>query len=126
MIDYASAKVLHLSLLSLSVALFYLRSLSRILPLKTAEDRRIYILSHSIDTALLLSGLFLLYLTQWNPFAHIWLTEKLCWLVSYIGVGFVLSKQTARYRQYSLLALATGCLLMIIYLARTKTPVLFN
>lgn len=125
MLDYASAKVVHVSLLSLSVGLFYLRALSRIFSLKTVGNKRIYLLSHSIDTGLLLSGLYLIYLTQWDPFTHLWLAEKLSCLLLYIGLGFVLAKQTHIYRQYTLLALATGCLGLIVYLARTKTPVFF-
>ena len=122
MVDYASAKLLHISLLSLSVVLFYLRAFSRILSLQIAGNKRIYFLSHSIDTGLLLSGLYLIYLTHWDPFSHPWLTEKLSWVLIYIGVGFLLAKQTQSIWQYILLAVSTGILGMIVFLAQTKSP----
>ena len=85
-------------------------------------------LPHWVDSILLGTALFMVYLLGVNPFTTIWIAEKLIGLVSYILLGMI-ALRWGKSRQIRLAAAvaAVSVFLYIVYVAHTKDPLLiFN
>lgn len=123
--EYIALKHTHMLLAVLSVVLFYTRAFARIKQLQLAENKILFIGSHSIDTLLLISAVALAVTLGMSPHNQPWLLEKIVLVVAYIVVGVFMARQKHIKGQISLLLLATTVIFAIFYLARFKTPFLF-
>jgi uncharacterized membrane protein SirB2 len=124
---FSIAKNIHLITIVLSISGFMLRSYF----LLTGSSARWFTelpkkLPHYIDSLLLTSALVMIWQWQINPFYTAWLAEKLFFLCGYIFLGMV-ALHWAKSKTAKLLAtsLATVCFFYIIYVAATKTTLIF-
>jgi len=120
---YPEIKLVHMSAVLASGALFLLRGLGVQLGWSAAMAAPVRYLSYSIDTVLLTAALMLVTVLHQYPFVHSWLTVKVLLVICYIGLGsFALKRgRTPRIR----LACWISALLvygMIISIARTHDP----
>ncbi|MCF2860371.1 SirB2 family protein [Pseudoalteromonas sp. SMS1] len=118
--DYIALKHTHMAFAVLSVALFYTRSISRLVSGKIASKKAVFIASHGTDTVLLVSAVYLAVMAGLTPSSQPWLMEKIVLVVGYIGLGFVIAKSTQKAKQVGALLGATVIIAAIGYLAGTK------
>ncbi|TQF72038.1 SirB2 family protein [Pseudoalteromonas luteoviolacea] len=118
--DYIALKHTHMAFALLSVALFYTRSISRLVTGKIAGKKAVFIASHGTDTLLLISAVYLAVMAGLTPSSQPWLMEKIILVLSYIGLGFVIAKSTQKSKQIVALFGATIIIAAIGYLAGTK------
>ncbi len=123
--DYMVLKHSHMMFAVLSIILFYTRAFLRIKQMPLAKNKVLFISSHSVDTLLLASAIYLAVMLGMSPHNQPWLGEKILLVVAYIITGVLMTKQTVLKGQLALLALASAILVCIFYLARFKTPFLF-
>lgn len=123
--EYTALKHTHMFLALISVVLFYTRAFARIKQLQLAKNKLVFIVSHSVDTLLLVSAVALAMTLGMSPHNQPWLLEKIILVVAYIAVGIFMARQKHIKGQLSLLLLATTVIFAIFYLARFKTPFLF-
>ena len=123
--EYTALKHTHMFLALISVVLFYTRAFARIKQLQFAKNKLVFIVSHSVDTLLLVSAVALAMTLGMSPHNQPWLLEKIILVVAYIAVGIFMARQKHIKGQLSLLLLATTVIFAIFYLARFKTPFLF-
>jgi uncharacterized membrane protein SirB2 len=111
---------------SVSVLLLCFRFVLMLKDSPLRQQKWLKILPHTIDTLLLLSGLYLIHLTRFIPFtpAAPWLTEKLICVVVYIALGFVALKygKNKTVRSFAFVG-ALGWIAMAGYLAMVKLPI---
>lgn len=118
---YVPVKYVHIATAVITLSLMLLRLGLDLIRRPDWRGTLLSRLPHINDSLLLLSALFLLGITGWNPFLHAWLGIKLLLVVSYIVSGwFALRVQLAtRHR-----VIAAGFVLLhisaIIWLATTK------
>ena len=124
MIDHATLKIIHISCVILSISGFVTRGSLMLADSDLLQQRVTRILPHFIDTALLVSGIWLAYKIQQYPGDTPWLTAKLVALLIYIVLGsFALRGRSRKIRIVALM----GSLLTLAYLvsvALTRTPLL--
>jgi uncharacterized membrane protein SirB2 len=122
MFDYQGVKAAHQLMVALSVTGFSLRGLLmwRGSPLLMRRWMRTW--PHFIDTALLLSGVWLAWTLRLNPLDHAWLATKLVLLLLYIALGFI-ALRLGHTRRIRLLALvgALVCFGYMVAVAMTKS-----
>ena len=123
MFDYPGIKTIHQLTVALSITGFSLRGLLMLWKQPLLMQRWMRTWPHFVDTALLISGVWLALTLDLVPFEHAWLATKLVLLVLYIGLGFV-ALRLGRTRQIRLLALvgALLCFGYMIAVAATKSP----
>lgn len=118
---YLPIKHSHLMFVVLSLVLFNLQfwlkvknpNVKLVLPLR--------IVPHINNTLLLLTGILLIVMASWSPFANAWLGVKLLVVVAYIGLGVVAQKSQPRSRKsWVFYALAMLAFLVAFCLARYK------
>ncbi|MCC4801012.1 invasion protein [Enterovibrio norvegicus] len=126
---YVALKHIHLFTIALSVTLFIIRFVWRMMDSKMLEKKWVKVVPHVIDTALLLTGISLVVITGFTPFTPgaVWMTEKLTCVFAYIALGFV----ALNYSQGTLFRLfaffgALGWVYAAANLAITKTPQLLG
>ena len=90
---YSLLKHLHLTTITLSLALFILRGAWMMATSPMLQARWVRIVPHIIDTLLLASGIGLAVLIQQYPLVHGWLTAKFFALILYIVLGTVALKR---------------------------------
>lgn len=123
--DYGSVKTLHVSAVSVTIALFALRVGWMAASPQRLQRRWVKVVPHVIDTVLLLSGVWL----AWQIGAagvRGWLPAKLAGLVAYIVLGAIALRRgrTRRVR----IAAALAALLTFAYIvsvAVAKSPLGF-
>jgi uncharacterized membrane protein SirB2 len=122
-LTYSSVRLLHISCVLLSGALFISRGTSILRGARWPLARGMRYLSYAVDTVLLSAGIVLAIRSAQYPFAAPWLTAKVVLLVPYILLGsFALKRaRTARTRATCLLA-AIAVLALIISIAMTRSP----
>ncbi|KZN47123.1 SirB2 family protein [Pseudoalteromonas luteoviolacea] len=118
--DYIALKHTHMAFAILSVALFYTRSISRLVSGKLAGKKAVFIVSHGTDTLLLISAIYLAVMAGLTPTSQPWLLEKIILVFGYIGLGLVIAKSTHKSKQIGALIGATAIIAAIGYLAGTK------
>jgi len=91
--DYATLKILHLSTIAISLALFVLRGLWMIAESPHLRARWARIVPHVNDTVLLVSGISLAYTLGLSPLEHGWLAAKIVALLAYIVLGTIALKR---------------------------------
>ncbi|WP_440053871.1 SirB2 family protein [Pseudoalteromonas sp. T1lg65] len=122
--DYMALKHTHMLFVVLSIVLFYTRALSRLASGKLAANKGVFIASHSVDTLLLVSAIWLAVVAGLNPTAQPWLMEKILLVIVYIGLGFVIAKSAAKMAKVAALLAATATLMAISYLVQNKVAFL--
>ena len=107
--DYASLKIVHVSCVAASFALFVMRGLWMMRESTHLRQRWVKIVPHLVDTLLLASAVALAVMSHQYPLANGWLTAKVAGLVTYIGLGTVALKRgkTRRVRVTAWLAAQT-------------------
>jgi len=88
-IDYATLKLMHVSCVAASYALFVLRGAWMLMESPRLGQRWVRIAPHVVDSALLASAIALVVTTRQYPLAAGWLTAKVVALLVYIGLGMV-------------------------------------
>ena len=106
-------KILHISLVLISFAIFISRvALLQIKP-AVLQIKWLKILPHFIDTLLLLSGIFLLIQGSWYAGEYGWLVAKFVALIAYIGLGMMVMHKQGKTRWFAL----TGAIACYAYIA---------
>lgn len=120
---YLMVKHSHMLFVALTVVLFNLRFWLRILKPNKVLPQALKFLPHINDTLLLFTGLMLMTLGHWRPFANAnWLGLKLILVVVYIGFGFLCFKSRPRSVKSILgYVFSMLCVLLIVYLAHFKS-----
>lgn len=91
---YAEIRLVHITAVLASGALFALRGLVLNLGHGWAMAAPLRYLSYTIDTVLLTAALMLTTIIRQYRFADAWLTMKVALLVAYIGLGFAAFRST--------------------------------
>lgn len=82
-------KIIHLSAVVVSFALFFLRGVWLLRASPIMQQRWVKIAPHSVDTVLLVSAIALAWQLGVTPFNSPWLTAKIVALLVYIGLGML-------------------------------------
>lgn len=116
-------KLLHISLATLSVALFSLRGVWMLLESPLRDARWTRVVPHVIDTLFLATGIWLAVRTGQYPFVQPWLTAKVLGLVAYIILGSIALKR-GRTRAIRGAAFVAALLVFayIVGVARARHP----
>lgn len=123
MIDYAALKTVHVTCVAASYALFFARGVWMMRESALLLRRWVKILPHLIDTALLLSAIWMAVMIRQYPFVNAWLTAKLLGLVVYIGLGMVaLKRGRARRTRIAAWVAAQAVFFYIVAVALTRNP----
>ncbi|GAJ73918.1 LOW QUALITY PROTEIN: SirB2 protein [Vibrio sp. JCM 18904] len=126
---YVALKHIHLVTIALSATLLSIRFVLMMMNSPKRNNRFLKVFPpHIVDTALLVSGIALIFITGFIPFtdAAPWLTNKITCVLAYIALGFFslnLRKTTYRYLAFSG---ALGWLVMAANIAVSKSPTLFG
>lgn len=123
---YVWIKQFHIGMAYLTVTLFTLRGLYRLiggervsLRLRTVTDR----ISYGVDTLLLVMGILLLVILQLDPLSVAWLSSKLGLLVAYVILGvFAFRNRLPLAARWLAFALALGCWVLMYKTARLHLP----
>lgn len=122
--DYATLKTIHITTVVLSFAVFAIRG-GNVLSGKAAPGgTAVRVLSHVINTVLLLSALWMVFITKQWPFVYPWPTVKLLGLVAYV-VFAVLAFRGPRGRQALFFLLGTIAFLFTASVGLTHNPLGF-
>lgn len=113
---YLMIKNIHLLMIALSIAGFVFRGILMTINSPLLQAKLVRILPHVIDTALLVSGIWLATLLSQYPFTDGWLTAKLLALIAYIGLG-VVALRRGRTKAIRLTAFVAA-LLCFAYMAK--------
>ena len=121
--DYASLKIVHVSCVAASYALFVVRGIWMMRESSHLQHRCVRIVPHLVDTLLLASAVALAVMSHQYPLANGWLTAKVAGLLIYIGLGTVALKRgrTRRVRVTAWLA-AQAVFFYIVAVAITRQP----
>lgn len=122
-IDYQVLKLVHVSCVAVSYALFVLRGAWMIRESPLPGRRLVSVVPHVVDTALLASAIAMAVTIRQYPFVAGWLTAKLLALVCYIGLGMIALKRgrTRRIRMASWMA-AQAVFFYIVAVAVMRNP----
>lgn len=116
---YLAVKHTHLTLVILSITLFYIRYFHYKLRSRP-QPKLMKIAPHVIDTLLLVSAIALCFIIEQYPIAVSWLTIKVLAVVGYIGFAIAAMKTDTKNKSLAFLAGATICVLMAGKIAVTK------
>jgi len=124
--DYTALKIIHVSCVAVSFALFFGRGVLMLADSPLRNTRLLRIAPHVNDTLLLGSAIWMAVITRQYPFAENWLTAKLVALLVYIGLGMI---ALSRGRTKRTRAIAwTAALLVFAYIvgvALSRNPLPF-
>lgn len=124
---YAMVKHLHLTVISISLALFILRFFWTMRGSAMLQKKWVKVVPHAVDTLLLITAVWLCVLIAQYPFVHGWVTEKLFAVLLYILMGLVALKlgRTVFIRWVGFV----GALAWLVFAAKVaimKQPLLFG
>ena len=120
---YLSIKSLHITLVTLSGALFLLRGVLMLRSSATLQMKILKIAPHIIDTGLLIAGVSLAVLSGLKPGATPWIMAKLIALAVYIVLGTIAIKRGKTYPIRATAFVAALCTFgYMIAVALTKNP----
>ncbi|WP_027214929.1 SirB2 family protein [Burkholderia sp. WSM2232] len=119
---YPALKVTHVSLVSVSGALFAVRGASVLTGRVWPMHKHWRILSAAVDTLLLAAGVTLWFMLRLNPARDAWLGVKLLLLVLYIAAGSLAMRPSPNL---ALRAAAYGCAIGL-YLFIASIAVMHN
>ncbi len=121
--DYATIRAIHQSAVALSFAGFLARGAGSLAGAAWVKSRAARSLPHVVDTVLLLSALWLVWILRLNPAAVPWLLAKLVGLVVYIVLGMIALRPTvARPIRAATWLAALAVFGYIVSVAITKNP----
>ena len=124
--EYFVLKMVHQAAVVLSVAGFFARGIASLRDAAWVRGRLARTLPHIVDTVLLASALWLVWMLRLMPSAAPWLVAKIAGLLVYIGLGFIALRPGRRAR---VRAAAWGAALVtfgwIVSVALTKNPLGF-
>lgn len=124
---YTAVKHIHLFMIACSVLLFIVRYALMMVDSDLRNKAFFKRVPHVVDTAMLLSGVALIFITGFIPFtgAAPWLTEKLTCVLVYIALGFVTlgSSKNKVFKTFAFLG-ALGWLMVAANIAMTKATFL--
>ncbi|MCA2014896.1 SirB2 family protein [Vibrio tritonius] len=126
---YVFLKNLHLLTIGISVFLLSIRYVLMMMDSPKLQNKFLKIFPHVNDTALLLTGIALIYITgfvPWSP-AVPWMMSKLTCVIAYIALGFFALKigRNKMLRTFAFFG-ALGWLAMAGKIAVTKLPMFFS
>lgn len=123
---YPEIRLVHVTAVLASGALFLLRGLAMLAGAGWARAAPLRYLSYTVDTILLTAALMLMTIMQQYPFVEAWLTVKVVLLAVYIGLGFYAfwKARTRQARLGSWLA-ALAVYGFILSVARARDPLGF-
>lgn len=120
---YPELKVLHVTVVLLSGALFALRGLAMLGGQTWGMARSVRLGSYAIDTLLLAAGLALWGALGLNPARELWLGVKLLLLLLYIVLGsLALKRARSRSGRVAALVAALACYAYMLSVARLHHP----
>ncbi|EEX92976.1 hypothetical protein VIOR3934_15633 [Vibrio orientalis CIP 102891 = ATCC 33934] len=126
---YEGLKHFHLLTIAISATLLSVRFAMMMANSNLLEKKFFKVFPHINDTALLLSGIGLIFITGFIPFtpAAPWLTEKITCVLAYIALGFFALKlgKNKLLKTFSFFG-ALGWLAMAGKVAVSKTPMFFG
>ncbi len=122
-IDYATLKLIHVSCVVSSYALFFIRGVWMLRDSPLLRRRWVRIVPHAVDTLLLASAIALAMMLHQYPLVAGWLTAKVLALFAYIGLGIV-AFRFARKRRMRFIAwlAAQAVFIYIVAVALTRNP----
>lgn len=91
--DYTNLLVVHLTAVSISLALFLLRGAWRLMDSPMLAKKWVKIVPHVNDTVLLAAAIGMLIVGGLNPLQHGWLMAKIAALLAYIMLGTIALKR---------------------------------
>lgn len=119
--DLLAIKHLHMSLALLSLAGFVLRGVLHLRQSPWVRRRFARVAPHLVDTALLLTGLWLAWLWRMHEALQPWLVAKLVALLVYIGLGMLAFRFARGAGRRGLAWTAAICVFLYMFaVARTK------
>ena len=120
--DYAIVKAVHITAVSLSFALFFLRGIWMIGDSPLLGQRWVRIVPHINDTVLLIAAITLAVMLRQYPLTDAWLTAKVGGLLVYIALG-TLAMRAGRPRRVriALWLAAQGVFFYIVSVALTHS-----
>jgi len=122
-IDYAVLKLIHVSCVVTSYALFVVRGVWMMRQSPLLGQRWIRVIPHLVDTMLLASAVAMAVSTRQYPFGAEWLTAKLLALVCYIGLGMIaLKRGSTRGARIAAWVSAQAVFFYIVAVAITRNP----
>jgi len=115
-------KTLHISCVILSFSGFVLRGIWMVFDSAMLGNKWVKIVPHIVDTILLISAFFLVYVLGLSIFDHDWLLAKIIALVVYVLLG-TLALKRGKTKKIKMLALvlAIATFLYIVSVAVTKS-----
>ncbi len=120
---YPQIRLVHITCVVLSGALFFLRGAGVLAGMRWPMALPVRIASYSIDTVLLTAALMLVTMLPAALFANGWLTIKLVLLVVYIVMGsFALKRGKTRGAKAGYFVAATATYLFMFSVARAHDP----
>lgn len=123
--SYIAVKHLHVTAVTLSFALFFLRGIWMMLESPLLQKRWVKVLPHVIDTLLLVAGITAAVMIRQSPFVADWLTAKVFGLIAYIILGtLALKRGRTRGRRigFWFAALATFGYIVAVAFAKNPNP----
>ena len=124
---YTAVKHIHLFMIACSVLLFVVRYVLMMVDSDLRNKAFLKRVPHVVDSAMLLSGIALIFITGFIPFtgAAPWLTEKLTCVLVYIALGFVTlgNSKNKVFKTFAFLG-ALGWLMVAANIAMTKATFL--
>ncbi len=117
-------KLIHVTAISLSITGFISRVIMKLNDFPYQNRYWFKKLPHKVDTVLLASALFMVYLLDLNPFKTLWIAEKIIGLCLYILLGMVALRWGKTKKVQSIAAVAAVVVFScIVYVAHYKAPV---
>ncbi len=132
---YLMVKHSHMLLVVLSVAMLFIRYILLMVSSPLAKKKHFKIASHTVDILLLLSGIALIHIVGFVPFraGSEWLTEKIIYILGYVALAFFTlfisnNDSVAKNKPLKTVTFfgALGCVVVIVKIAITKTPILLG
>lgn len=120
---YLTIKIIHMSSVTLSFALFIFRGVLMMRDSNWLNSRILRIAPHVVDTLLLVSAIWLTVLLRQYPFVQAWLTVKVVLLALYIVLGsFALKRGRTKGQRVFFFIAASLTFLFIVSVARSHNP----
>ncbi|NVK25424.1 MAG: SirB2 family protein [Gammaproteobacteria bacterium] len=117
---YIALKHLHLTLVLISISLFFYRFVSSKLMAKSLP-KPLKILPHVVDTFLLLSAVGLCIVLKQYPLVNDWLTLKVLFVIGYIIAALFAMKAQVKTKSVGFAIVAVLCVLFAAKVAVMKT-----
>ena len=122
---YEILKTIHITCALTSISWFAWRGARRLVAPLYVEKFLLGTIPHIIDTALLASAFFLVYLSPRHSVTSDWVMTKIAALIIYIGLGIASKRtkgSTIRQAAFYLMALATAGYIVAVAISKSPNP----